>query len=74
VSDESGKKSFISFGHRPTKRLSQNFLKDSGIIKKIIEEFAPQPDETVVEIGPGMGALTSELIARAGRVIAVEFD
>lgn len=74
VSDESGKKSFISFGHRPTKRLSQNFLKDSGIIKKIIEEFAPQPDETVVEIGPGMGALTSELIATAGRVIAVEFD
>ena len=60
--------------HRPTKRLGQNFLHNQSVINRIIEEFAPQPDETVVEIGPGKGALTSELVKRAGRVFAVEFD
>jgi 16S rRNA (adenine1518-N6/adenine1519-N6)-dimethyltransferase len=60
--------------HRPSKRLGQNFLTNSSVIKRIIDAFAPQPDETVIEIGPGMGALTSELVKRAGRVIAVEFD
>ena len=41
---------------------------------RIIRAFDPQPDETIVEIGPGQGALTSRLIEKAGRVIAVEFD
>ena len=60
--------------HRPSKRLGQNFLRDRNVITRIIESLDPQSDETVVEIGPGTGALTSELIGRAGRVIAVEFD
>ncbi|HKE55756.1 MAG TPA: rRNA adenine dimethyltransferase family protein, partial [Pyrinomonadaceae bacterium] len=58
----------------PTKRLGQNFLRDSRIINRIIEAFAPAADETVLEIGPGTGALTSILVERAGRVVAVEFD
>lgn len=61
-------------GHRPSKRLGQNFLKDPRVINRIIEEFAPQPDETVIEIGPGTGALTSILLTRAATVIAVELD
>lgn len=60
--------------HRPSKRLGQNFLKDPNIVRRIIESLDPGSDETIVEIGPGTGALTNELIKRAGRVIAVEFD
>ncbi|MBD0370949.1 MAG: ribosomal RNA small subunit methyltransferase A [Pyrinomonadaceae bacterium] len=59
---------------RSKKSLGQNFLADERVIARIIDAFAPQPDETVVEIGPGRGALTSHLIERAGRVVAVEFD
>ena len=60
--------------HRPTKRLGQNFLKDPHVINRIIEAFAPKPDETVIEIGPGTGVLTGILVERAARVIAVELD
>jgi 16S rRNA (adenine1518-N6/adenine1519-N6)-dimethyltransferase len=60
--------------HRARKRLGQNFLQNPSVINRIIAEFHPQADETIVEIGPGKGALTTELVARAGRVIAVEFD
>jgi 16S rRNA (adenine1518-N6/adenine1519-N6)-dimethyltransferase len=60
--------------HRPSKRLGQNFLKDPRIINRIIEAVAPRSDETIIEIGPGTGALTSHLVERAGHVIAVEFD
>jgi len=58
----------------PSKRLGQHFLRDQRTIQRIIEALNPQPHETVVEIGPGTGALTSALVERAGRVIAVEFD
>lgn len=58
----------------PSKRFGQHFLKDKRTIQRIIDALAPKSDETIVEIGPGTGALTSELIKRAGRVIAVEFD
>jgi 16S rRNA (adenine1518-N6/adenine1519-N6)-dimethyltransferase len=58
----------------PTKRLGQNFLRDSRTINRIIEAFEPAANETVLEIGPGTGALTSILVERAGRVVAVEFD
>jgi 16S rRNA (adenine1518-N6/adenine1519-N6)-dimethyltransferase len=60
--------------HFPSKRFGQHFLKDKSTIQRIIDAVAPQRDETIVEIGPGTGALTAELILRAGRVIAVEFD
>jgi len=58
----------------PSKRLGQHFLRDQRTIHRIIEALAPRSDETIVEIGPGTGALTSLLVERAGRVIAVEFD
>lgn len=58
----------------PSKRLGQHFLRDRRTIDRIIESLAPQAGETIVEIGPGTGALTSVLVGRAGRLIAVEFD
>src|SRR6266850_7487246 len=58
----------------PSKRLGQHFLKDPRPIKRIIETFAPRRDEIVLEIGPGTGALTAELVERAARVVAIEFD
>lgn len=58
----------------PSKRLGQHFLKDRRTIQRIIEALAPDANETIVEIGPGTGALTSALVESAGRVIAVEFD
>ena len=58
----------------PSKRLGQHFLRDQRTIHRIIEALAPRPDETIVEIGPGTGALTSVLVELAGRLIAVEFD
>src|SRR5205807_6134292 len=56
------------------RRFGQNFLVDRGVVSRIIEAFDPKPDQTVMEIGPGRGALTSELNNKAGRVIAIEFD
>jgi 16S rRNA (adenine1518-N6/adenine1519-N6)-dimethyltransferase len=58
----------------PSKRFGQHFLRDKRIIQRIIDALAPQRDETIIEIGPGAGALTAQLVERAGRVIAVEFD
>jgi len=58
----------------PSKRLGQHFLRDQRTIHRIVDAFAPKSEETIIEIGPGTGALTSILVERAGRVIAVEFD
>ena len=60
--------------HRPSKRFGQNFLTDKTIIKKIVAALNPQPNETIVEIGPGRGALTLPLIELAGQLVAIEFD
>jgi 16S rRNA (adenine1518-N6/adenine1519-N6)-dimethyltransferase len=56
------------------KRWGQNFLVDSGAAARIVEALDPQPGERVLEIGPGRGALTELLVARAGRIAAVELD
>src|ERR1051325_1368697 len=58
----------------PKRRFAQNFLVDRGVAQKIVDAFAPQPDQAIIEIGPGRGALTTELIKKAGRLIAIEFD
>ena len=58
----------------PRKRLGQNFLIDQNIVKKIITLADLQPDETVVEIGPGRGILTQSLCEKVSRVIAIEVD
>lgn len=60
--------------HHPSKRFGQNFLTDQKIIYRIIEALGPRTDETIIEIGPGRGALTVPLLQRAGSLVAVEFD
>jgi len=59
---------------RPRKRFGQHFLHDPGVIARIVAAIDPQPGERVVEIGPGLGALTRPLLARTGRLEAVEID
>jgi len=59
---------------RPSKVLGQNFLVDQNIRDLIIRQADIRADETVLEIGPGLGALTIELLKRARRVVAVEKD
>ncbi len=61
-------------GFRIKKSLGQNFLVDANIIRKIVSSVAPEPGETIVEIGPGLGALTRSLAQKAGRVLAIEID
>jgi 16S rRNA (adenine1518-N6/adenine1519-N6)-dimethyltransferase len=60
--------------HIPRKRFGQNFLVDDGIIASIIEAVQPQHGDTVVEIGPGLGALTTPLLGRLDRLHVVEID
>lgn len=59
---------------QPLKKFGQNYLQDRNILLKIIEEINPEPDDSLIEIGPGMGALTGELAARLNTFIAVEID
>lgn len=58
----------------PRKRFGQHFLTDPRILGRIADTLTIGADETVIEIGPGRGALTDVLLARAGRVIAIEID
>ncbi len=60
--------------HKARKRFGQNFLHDSGIIHRIIQSIQPQPGQRLVEIGPGQGAITRELLRAAGSLDAVELD
>ena len=55
-------------------RLGQNFLRDEQAIRRIVAALGDCSDRTVVEIGPGRGAITRELAAKAGRVVAIEVD
>lgn len=59
---------------RPSKAKGQNFLIDETIVEKIIESSGLSLEDTVLEIGPGLGVLTSELVINAKQVIAVEVD
>ncbi len=56
------------------KSLGQHFLVDRRVLARILRAADPQPDETIVEVGPGHGTLTAELAQRGARVIAVELD
>lgn len=60
--------------YRPKKRLGQNFLIKEKLALRIVESIKPQPGDQVVEIGPGMGALTRHLLSRECLVTAIEFD
>ncbi|MDP9066222.1 MAG: 16S rRNA (adenine(1518)-N(6)/adenine(1519)-N(6))-dimethyltransferase RsmA [Pseudomonadota bacterium] len=56
------------------KRFGQHFLHDAGIVRRIVDAIAPQPGERLVEVGPGRGALTWTLLARAKRLEVIEID
>jgi 16S rRNA (adenine1518-N6/adenine1519-N6)-dimethyltransferase len=60
--------------NRARKRFGQHFLHDPAVIARIVAAIALQPGDAAVEIGPGRGALTSQLLAAAGRLDAVEID
>ncbi|HLC01919.1 MAG TPA: 16S rRNA (adenine(1518)-N(6)/adenine(1519)-N(6))-dimethyltransferase RsmA [Anaerolineales bacterium] len=62
------------YGLRPDKGLGQNFLVDPGSLRRVIEAADLTREDAVLEIGAGLGSLTSRLAAVAGRVVAVEFD
>ena len=61
-------------GHRARKRFGQNFLADSHYVARIIDAIDPRPGDNIVEIGPGLGALTGSLIDRARIITAIEID
>ncbi|MBS0320267.1 MAG: 16S rRNA (adenine(1518)-N(6)/adenine(1519)-N(6))-dimethyltransferase, partial [Proteobacteria bacterium] len=61
-------------GHVARRRFGQNFLVDTHYIDRILDAVAPQPGDNLVEIGPGLAALTAGLVARAGRMTALEID
>ena len=60
--------------HRPRKRFGQHFLNDPGVIDAIVQAIAPRPTDTIVEIGPGHGAITLPLARRAGTLHCIELD
>ena len=60
--------------HIPRKRFGQHFLSDKGIIEDIVQAIGPQPNQPMVEIGPGLAALTQPLVERLGRLTVIELD
>jgi 16S rRNA (adenine1518-N6/adenine1519-N6)-dimethyltransferase len=64
----------FTLNHRPRKRFGQNFLHDPAIIQRIIQVIDPQPNDLLVEIGPGQGAITTELLPLVEKMHAIELD
>ena len=60
--------------HIPRKRFGQNFLTDHGIIDSIVKAIDPRPGQPLVEIGPGLMALTQPLVERTGQITVIELD
>ncbi len=60
--------------HTPRKRFGQHFLTDAGIIEAIVREIAPRAGQAMVEIGPGLAALTQPLVERLGHLTVIELD
>jgi len=60
--------------HVPRKRFGQHFLVDRGIVERIVDEISPLPGDHLLEIGPGLGALTAPLLERVDRLHAIELD
>jgi 16S rRNA (adenine1518-N6/adenine1519-N6)-dimethyltransferase len=60
--------------HRPRKRFGQHFLVESGVVDAIVRAIDPRVDDALVEIGPGLGALTGPLSQRCRRLTVVELD
>lgn len=62
------------YGLRANKKLGQNFLINEEIINQIIEKADVNKNDTIIEIGPGLGSLTAKLLENANKVIAIELD
>ena len=60
--------------NKPKKRFGQNFLQDENILNKIVREINPQPDDEMIEIGPGYGALTKKLLSATENLTTIEID
>ena len=60
--------------NKPKKRFGQNFLQDENILNKILQEINPQPEDHIIEIGPGYGALTQKLLSATENLTAIEID
>ena len=60
--------------HIAKKKFGQNFLKDTSIINAIIQSINPVPDDLLIEIGPGLGALTKPLLEKTNHLLAIEVD
>ena len=58
----------------PTKKLGQNFLHDPNTVRMIVAAAELEPDDVVVEVGPGLGSLTLGLVDTVSRVAALEID
>jgi 16S rRNA (adenine1518-N6/adenine1519-N6)-dimethyltransferase len=59
---------------RPSREHGQNFLIDGEALQRVVDAAELAPDDQVIEVGPGLGVLTYELVRRAGQVIAIELD
>lgn len=60
--------------HKPRKRFGQNFLHDRSVIARIIAAINPQPSDNLLEIGPGLGAITCDLLEKCQKMQAIELD
>lgn len=60
--------------HRPRKRFGQHFLHDDAVVARILRAIGPRPDDRVVEIGPGLGALTGALLGSGADLDVIELD
>ena len=60
--------------HIPRKRFGQHFLTDRAIIDAIVDAIAPEPGQAMVEIGPGLAAMTQPLVERLGKLTVIELD
>lgn len=74
ASIETVKKLVLEYGLTAKKSFGQNFLIDSLAVDKIISALNPQKDEQIMEIGPGLGALTEALLEQDSKVVAIELD
>ncbi len=74
MSDLSTKEIVKKYGFRFTKSLGQNFLIDDSVLMDIVEGANVSPEDLVIEIGPGVGTLTKELLKRAKKVCSIELD
>ncbi|EGH42069.1 16S ribosomal RNA methyltransferase KsgA/Dim1 family protein, partial [Pseudomonas syringae pv. pisi str. 1704B] len=62
------------YQHRARKRFGQNFLHDAGVIDKILRAIRAKPEDRLLEIGPGQGALTEGLLDSGAQLDVVELD